>query len=542
MAIAMKNPPRTGLAPFLTMVLTMGLAMGLATGTAQAQTRSDGLRAPKTVELNFRDADILSVLDFYSQLLDKNIIPGGEVQGTVTIISPKPVPVAEARRLLYSVLDVKGYSVVEQSDFYKVVRKGTATHEGLRSNWEAGSDRMFTDVIHLKYAQAEAIAGDIRRILSPEADLFASKHLNYLVITDTGGNIAKVHRLIEKIDQAGVLPDTRTWHLEYARAEDVAQVLAKAFPEEGLKMNKAQVIPVKATNDLVVTAVPETIERMDRTIRSLDVRTRQVSISAMLVEVTLDKDTKLGVEWQKYLALGQGWRGNIAQDLGHVLALPSTGVGAYSDNALKASLLRSDDFSLLLHYLAADSKARVISSPHIMAMDNQKATISVGQEIPILKESRLDSNNQPIKTYDHMKFGMEMEITPSIARNRDVTLKVIQKLSNLLNPDTTTPDQWKSSDRSASTTVVVKDRYTLVIGGLMADDSLVSSSGVPGLKSLPGVGFLFGQSQDKSTKTELLLFLTPHVVETPDEHERLTQAKKEQTPGLMDMAGMEFDL
>jgi general secretion pathway protein D len=167
----------------------------------------------------------------------------------------------------------------------------------------------------------------------------------------------------------------------------------------------------------------------------------------------------------------------------------------------------------------------------------------VGTEIPILKltQTSMTSQQNVIKTYDHRKFGMQLDITPTIAENRDVTLKIDQTLSSLVT-DETDPDKWQSTDRAASTTVLVKDAQTLVIGGLMTANSGLNKKGAPYLRDLPVLGPLFGTQDDKTTKSELLLFLTPYVIATPDEADEMSGLRKAQSPMAVDEFGLIFDL
>ncbi len=318
-------------------------------------------------------------------------------------------------------------------------------------------------------------------------------------------------------------------------------MLTKLYTQQAAKtaQGAVEILAMVETNSLIVLA-PESIHKdIEKIISKLDVRTMQVSIKAYLVEVSLTDDTKLGFEWM-FNVNSQGTSVGGSMDFGD--AFTSAMLGGTKE-ALNFSIVNGDSFQAMMNFFASNENARVVSAPHIVALDNQKASISVGTEIPILKltQSSMTSQQNVIKTYDHRKFGMQLDITPTIAENRDVTLKIDQTLSSLVTDDTD-PDQWKSTDRAASTTVLVKDAQTLVIGGLMSANGDLTKKGAPYLKDMPLFGPLFGAQEDKIEKSELLLFLTPYVIATPDEADEMSGLRKSQSPMAVDEFGLVFDL
>lgn len=510
-----------------------------------------GKAANDLVELNFRETEIMAVLEFYSKLLGKAFLPSDEINGKVTVISPKPLSVSEAKAMLFSVLDMKGFAVVEQADVYKVLKKKHALQDAPNVAAASRTDgQMVTGVINFRYVQAKSIVADLKPLLSEEAVMFAGADLNYLVITDKASNISKIQALVQKIDQPGSSPITKPYRLQYLKAETMAPVLTKAFTQEkDPAPANFQVLPLAENNTLVITAPQNIHDRIADLIAQMDKRTAQVSIQAMLVELQLDEDSKFGLEWKLNFAAQNPWLKpvEIVQNLGNILTSPGGNSNIYKApspsiaTALTYSLGGGGSLELLVNMLAKDANARVISAPHLMVMNNTEASITVGTEIPILKEYRLDLNNKPINTYSQRKFGLELKITPVVAQNRDVTLKVSQKLSTPYDIDDTN-HTYKAAERTADTVVVIKDNQTLIIGGLIEDDLAIGNQGMPGLRKVPGLGYLFGTEIKAKTKRELLIFLTPRVIESPEEADKVAQQDKERSPAAVDQAGMEFDL
>lgn len=505
--------------------------------TVSAQGGSD------KIEINFRDTNILAVLEFYSQLMGKTFVPNEKLKGPVTVISPKPVTKWEALRLLYSVLEMKGFTLIYQGNYYKVIPKKTAAKSGLSVNRAGvGGDQMYTEVVKLKFLKASDLVKDFKTILSPDGSVFAGASDNYLVITDSATNIARMKNIIKRIDSPGSLPVSKTYFLQYMEAKKIAPILTKLYATKNSKndSDRVQIMAVEGNNALIVLAPESVHEDVEHVITQLDIRTMQVSIKAYLVEVDLTDESKLGFEWM----MGGSSQGTNVQgglDLGSITS--ATGIGSIAGEALKFAVINQDNFKFLMSYFAGDKNSRVLSAPHVLALDNQKASIAVGKEIPILKmtQTSVTSQQNVIKTYDHRKFGMKLELTPTIAENKDVTLEIIQTLSNLIT-DETDPDKWQSTDRSASTTVLVKHAQTLVIGGLMSVESSLENKGVPGFKNLPVVGALFGSEADSTVKTELMIFLTPYVITSPEEADAMSGLRQEESPALIEEFGLTFEL
>ncbi len=494
------------------------------------------------IQLNFRNEDILAVLEFYSDLLQKTFVPGADVKGEVTVISPQPVSKREAKELLFSILDMKQLAVIEYDSYFKVISKQNAARSPLElAGRRVGADRMISGVIHLKYAKAEDIAVDLARLVSEEESVFAAKELNYVVVTSTAANFKKIERIIRQIDQPDSVPVAQVYKIQYMQAEEFAHTLTKVSESS---MSKEGVwgggVPVKETNSVIVTATPAQHRHISALIEELDVPKKQVSISAMFVEVSLTDNVKMGVEW---LLQGNsnGVQSNVANYTGSLFGTATNPVQQISGTGLKLSILKEDQFEVLAQFLSSNENTRVISTPHILAMENQEAKLRVGNQVPIKKGTRYDSNNKEVVTYEQLDLGLELDVTPVISNDREVTMKIGQKLSNLIAYDSTA-GTYQSSEREASTTVAVKDKETLVIGGLISHSDDLTKTGIPGLKDIPGLGYLFGNTNDDSKVRELLIFITPTVISNSYEANALNIQEKNRHPVLVDQASMEFDL
>ncbi len=497
------------------------------------------------IHINFRNEDILAVLEFYSELLQKTFIPSEEIQGEVTVISPHPVSQKEAKELLFSILDMKQMAVVEYDSYFKVMTKQNATKSPLQlSGRGMDADRMTTGIINLKYAKAEDIAPDLARLISDDGAIFAAKELNYVVVTSTAANFRKIEAIVRQIDQPDSVPEARAYKIQYMKAEEFAATLTKVAESSLTKDGVwGGVIAVKETNSVIVTATAAQHEAICRLIKQLDVSQKQVSISAMFVEVTLKDELSMGVEWFLQ-GLNHGVHTNIANESGSWFNNAVGTVNAVqtiSGTGLKLSILKTDQYSVLAKFLSSNGNTRVISTPHILAMENQEAKLRVGNQVPVKKGTRYDNDNHEISTYEQLDLGLELVVTPVVSNNREVTMNIQQKLSSLVsyNSDNGT---YQSSEREASTTVSVMDQETLVIGGLISHRDSLTKSGIPGFKDIPLLGYFFGNEQDDNNMTELLIFITPTVISNSYEADQLNIQEKSKSPTLIDETHMEFDL
>ncbi len=522
----------------------MGFCLALCcTGLFSATLH--GAQSGDLVTINFRNTDILAVLEFYSDLLQKGFVPGEEIAGEVTIISPHPVSKNEAKKLLYSVLDMRQLAVVDYGTYYKIVSKQNAAKGALQVVGRGvNNDQMVTGIIHLKYANAEDIVEDLARLVSEDGTVFAAKELNYLVVTSTSGTFEKIEKIITQIDRPDSIPISRAYKIQYMKAEELAVALTTISESSPTKYGAwGSVVPIKETNSVVITASAAQHSQIAALISQLDTKKRQISISTMFVEVVLEDDKTLGMQW-----LLQGSNGDkshaIASDTGTILTSAASGalpVSRIAGTGLKFSILQQDEFEVLASALSSSADTRIISTPHILTTENQEAKLRVGNEIPVKKGTRYDSSNNEITTYEQLDFGLELTVTPIVSEDRTVTMNIVQKLSNLVSYNDTN-GTYQSSEREASTSVSVKDQQTLVIGGLISNDDKLSKKGIPWLKDIPLLGYFAGSSEDDITRRELLIFITPTVITNEMDAEALNEREKGRHPMVIDRTSMEFDL
>ena len=262
------------------------------------------------------------------------------------------------------------------------------------------------------------------------------------------------------------------------------------------------------TNSLLITTATKNFERVKAILMDLDQAVPQVLIKVLLAEVTHDKSLDLGVEFSGMNLRASG-RGSQA-GTNFRIAAETTGFMFRLNEVNVTAAIRA---------IAGVGKLDVLSRPYILTGDNQQASIFVGDDVPIITNSRITDTGQTINTIDREELGITLQVTPHINPQGLVTLDAYAEISALSArtvPISETISAPVFARRYAQNRVAIKDGETIVIGGLMEDRSTKSVDKVPILGDIPVLGALFQRRIEKKTKTELLIFLTPHVAESPE--------------------------
>ena len=513
--------------------------------------------------INFRDADILEVLEAYSNLLNVNVVPGEGVSGMVTVLSPGPVTRLQAVNLLHSILKHRGFAVIENDGYISVVQDAIAEMSGFPIYYpEMPDDQVAVLAIRPQHIDEEALAETLAAmgLMRPVS---TNRDAGVVLVTAAASKLRSILRLVEELDIPQRVAVTRTYPLQYAAAPSLGRVIAgfvaqlagqeaPASMAEGETQVSGSVMIEERTNSLIITAEEKYHQAVVSMLTELDKRSPQILLEAKVVEITLDQNSRMGLQWQQLL--------NVLPMAALTFSDPSTFATGSTvvDNAqnvlsgslggINYALLDPKNYSLMVNLLASDSDARVLASPHLMASNNMEANLRIGDEIPVLKETRMDTNNQPIETYDREKVGLEVKLKPTIASNRDVTLDLEISNSNVIaGAGSSGNNQHTITERLVKTHVIIKDKHTLVISGLIRDAVAGGNSGVPELKDLPGVGPLFGSQQKQKKSTELLILITPYVILSEQEAiqvgtDQLLKHPGAATAGALDHIEMEFDL
>ena len=279
------------------------------------------------------------------------------------------------------------------------------------------------------------------------------------------------------------------------------------------EIGEAMISSDPETRKLIVVTDDETAAYIGQVITNLDRAVPQVLIKVVFLEVTYRKGLSLGVEGNYQKDIGGGSTGVVNQ----IFGLAQQGGTPTPPGAGMYQML-GQDFQVTLRAIAEAGKTEVLSRPSILARNNQQATITVGQQVPLISNTRFDNFGNQINSVTYQSVGIILRVTPFITDDGLVEMIVAPEISNL--SDQTVPisagfNAPVINTRSADTVVVTPDGQTVVIGGLMQKTGTESEGKIPFLGDIPGLGALFKNRNKAGSRTELLIFLTPHIVKRP---------------------------
>ncbi|MBW2114617.1 MAG: type II secretion system secretin GspD [Deltaproteobacteria bacterium] len=437
------------------------------------------------------------------------------------------------------------------------------------------------NVFALEYARAEKLAPKLlnifqkrkrvgkKTVITDTVKIIPDERTNSLVVLATAQTTSTIETLIQKLDIKQTRPreNIHIYFLQHAVAEDIAKVLLE-IPAKASKSKKGkapvlsrevQISADKATNSLVIIADPEEYLIIEGVIKKLDVYRTMVYVEALIMEVTASKALELGVEWR----FGNVYDGGYgAEKKGGAWFGGSTGTGAGISSLAAGTLapgfavgvigrgitLGENVFPTIGAFVQAvrtDSNFNILSTPQILTLDNEEAVIEVGQNIPFV--TRLDEGtsegDRSIQNIEYKDVGVTLKITPFINKKRFVRLKVEESVKSVVETSALggTVLAPTTTFRTAKTTITVQDGETAVIGGLIENRMDRGKTQTPCLGSLPGLGWLFKSTSDRDEKTNLLVFLTPHIIENPEEgiDREIIRGREEEKPETLRKMGFE---
>lgn len=524
-------------------------------------------KAGGKVLMDFQDADIRQIISFMQDATGRIIIADSEVKGTITIASSAQLTVEEAMDVLNSALKAKGYTMVQADNIIRIIKldeskqTNVPTEIGGKYMDIAGSEQVITRVVPLSHVDAEKIRADLKALVGKDGEILSNQESNSIIITDTSANVKRLLQIIEFLDRESPRQiQIRVYNLDYAKAKDLAALISQLpkssggtpAAQEAVKKGtttypsaEAQesapttaksvtgalqisgeitVLADERSNSLIIATAPQNFASIEKLIESLDRMLSQVLIEVVIMEASLDNSSGAGVEWnllKQIIAGDSAYQGNGKLD--YQLAAQTFG--------LKAQLLKANGAGQLLAFLMKQKQnINILSTPIILTSDNQEASILVGSEVPYLKETRRSVGDTLDYVYEYKNVGIQLKVTPHINEQRFVVMDIHQEIKKL-GPQTLF-NAYIIISREADAKVVAKDNQTVVLGGLIGDDKTTTKNSVPFFSKIPLLGKLFDYNTTTGEKTELLVFITPHVVANQAEIDKITKEQQERMKTL----------
>lgn len=447
-----------------------------------------------------------------------------------------------------------------------------------------------------QYSNVKTLSDDLTNILNAlnftkeEVALIPLERINSLIVFSSSPNILRTVEIwIKKLDEDVMTgQNIFVYQVQNVKAQSIAEVLNSLYggdsgasaapqhqtaaapspsrqkatvkavtpaliqkPSSGSGSSKIQISIFEPTNALVILAPPGIYREIVSTIKQLDVYPKEVLIEVLVAEVNLTNDLQFGVQWQvldhysiegdnNYTGLAQNRSGESPSYSLPPIIGASSGAASTLAGGLSYLLYRPDKIAAMIHSLVGNGKANILSSPRLLVRDQEEASIEVGSDIPTATSSSqaADTTSTVNQTIEYKTIGIKLKIKPSINDEKTVVLDIEQEVSDQL-PNVTVGQQGFSypsfSTRKTKTSIVVPDQQGVVIGGIIKEKKNRDYQGIPGLSKIPLLGYLFRDTKENVSKTELVIILTPHVITNKSETEMLTTDFMEKLKGVKDV-------
>jgi len=386
------------------------------------------------------------------------------------------------------------------------------------------------EVLSLINTSAEEIAKVIKSLFPDNQatiplTLAVDKTSNQIIVGGAPAKRLKVRFLVKELDKAqNYEGETSVVYLRYANAREILPILqnieitAKDSVDSVSATIKTSIQADESTNAIIITGSIAATNNIKNVIRLLDIRKAQVLIEAIIVELSSNDASELGIQW-----LAKGGNGiGLTNFNGAIPALLSATTGDASNvaNAITNGVSfatgsfdskDNNGFGGLLNALAGSGKANILSTPSIVTLDNEEAMILVGQEVPFITNTEIKSvGSNPFQNFERKDVGLKLTVRPQINEGDTIRLNIEQEISSIL-PGSNASD-LVTSKREINTSVMVSNNKILVLGGLMDDTVIDSESKVPWFGDLPILGDAFTYKTKKSEKRNLLIFIRPTIL------------------------------
>ena len=413
-------------------------------------------------QINMRDADIRIFSADIAKLINKTIILDPRIKGNVTVISNQNLDSDEAYAVFLSVLRLHGFSAIQTGDVIKVMPESGARQDA--SSERISQDSLTTEVIRLSGADARTLIPLLKPLVNKQGHIAAYEPTNSIILADYEGNVNRLKEVLSQLDRSSGSKDTnlKVVYLNYAKASDIQIILEKmatslenakaSSSSSGLKTTSIE--SHEATNALIISAKQDVFTELESVIDQLDIRRAQVLVEAIIVELSDSLAKDLGVQF-----LFRGDENNtplVAQRFDSPSPDLITSVASESLNnssgssALEAAAANSllgieglalgvgrinsngNIFASIINLVAEDTDSNILSTPSIMTLDNEQASIVVGQEIPITTGETLSSNNSnPFRSVNREEVGIKLEVKPQINEGNAVKMTINQEVSSV---------------------------------------------------------------------------------------------------------------
>lgn len=533
------------------------------------------------IDLNFQNLSLENFIKMIAKISDKNVLMTKHLTGKVNFISVKPIDKKELWNILLNVLKSRGYTIVENGGFLQVVSLSEAVKLASLTKSKGTIPQISTEIIYLKHISPEKLKSQISSFLSNSGRIVIPKEGKFIILTDFPRNIKIIKSLIKKLDYkqsktlAFVKLNNANASFVVKKAEDILKEIMpsdsyKLFPnndadnivviapdkyiykiktllkkfdipksqtttaiiklkntdvleiskildsiiKEKFTKNKPSVTSDTENNSLILVGLKEQINILKTIIEALDVPKKQVYVKIKILELSNSKVANIGTQL--------GILGGSASSSGLYTMSANLGGPAVAFNPASLGLsvptvTKGLALGATFNLLETTGAAKKLSEPSILCVNNTPSSIYIGKTVSVITQSTVGATSTDLtkNNYSRQDIGLKMKIKPRIDTDNKVAIKIDGIIEDIL------PGSQMglpiTSKRQISTTAIVQNGQSIIIGGLIRNNSDLTVSKVPFLGDIPILGALFRNKQARKDQTTIVIVLTPYIVNNTDE-------------------------
>jgi len=494
---------------------------------------------PEPIEklsLDIKGMDILDVFRLLSMRGDLNIIAGKNVTGKVTLFL-KNVDIWEAFEIIIA---ANGLAFEKRNNIiYVMTERDYELTYGKKYE-----DRRIVKSIKLRHATAGDIAKAVSQFKTNIGKVVADDTSDTVVLMDIPKVVAEMEKIIKGLD---IPLETKVYSLQYAKVDNMKDRLSEMLTD-----NIGSLRIDERTNKVIITDLSEKIPVFDQLIAAFDEKHKEVVIEAKILQITLNDDYKTGINWDAVFTNMNKAIATLGVGLKYAdqASIIPTTTSAGSGGALQIGNLSTEGYQAVIQALKEYGETKLLSSPRIAVINNEEASILVGTNQPYatrtISQGSGGTGNIEAENVTFIDLGIQLIVTPTINDDDFVTMKIKPEVSSktgdfVIESSQNTIPIVKTT--TTETTVMVKNGATVLIGGLIEENIRENVKEVPGLANIPLLGSLFRSrtigSGDTTNpeKTELVIFLTPHIIDGQESKDMLTVGKVAQDSAIDEFFG-----
>ncbi len=449
---------------------------------------------PGKISLDLKGIDLVELLKILSVKMNINIVPTKEVTGRVNVFLNN-VTYEDA---LDIILIGNGLAQVKRDNIITVMTLEKYNQLFGRKYKEPRQVRTF----RLKHASPKDVSAALTQLKTEVGKVIVDDASGTVVLVDIPEVLDLMERTAKTIDTP---KETQIFTLKYAKAEDLQKQLTNV-----LTPGASDVELDPRTNKIAISDLPDKMKKIKEMVTAFDAETTQVLIEAQIVQISLNDQTQFGIDWEKLFHLAAF--GKFTPDFaGH---FPITGLNTFGK--MSVGTLGANDFTIVMQALNSIAKANILSRPRIAVVNNQEASILIGSKEVYFSQTQSQSSvtTTTAESVNYVDVGVKLNVTPRISEDGFIVMKIRPEVSSVretaISPLGSKVPVVETSQ--AETTVKVKDKAMVMIAGLMKEEIHDTRSQMPILSKIPFVRWLFMNRNDQKIKTELAIFLTPHII------------------------------